>query len=150
VVCSGEFNLDGLREAREQLFAEALAAYDKGERFWPTGEQQKTLFDPEQLQREQPNSYIDLLHDWVEKQVMDFSMATAIIEGCKMDASKLTTAVQTSVGIALRKLGCTRVEKRNGMTRYWYRPPHRTGATSVIAEPVNAFLEDEEPQNAGF
>lgn len=130
VMCSDAINLDLLRENREQLFAEALVAYLAKERFWPAPEQQKELFDPEQLEREQPESFIDALHDWVYAQVADFSVAMAVMEGLKLDASKLTRDLQTRVGIALRKLGCTRVEKRNGMVRYWYKPPVRNGVTS--------------------
>lgn len=135
VMCAGLFNLDLLRENREQLFAEALAAYVAGERFHPTTEQQKDLFDPEQLEREQPESFIDALHDWVYAQVSDFSVAMAVMDGLKLDASKLTRDLTTRVGIALRKLGCTRIEKRNGMVRYWYKPPARNGASSQESTP---------------
>jgi len=130
VMCSDAMNLDGLRDNRDQLFAEALVAYLAKERYWPSPEEQKALFDPEQLQREQPDSYIDALHDWVYSQVADFSVAMAIMDGLGLKADKLTRDTQTRVGIALRKLGCARVEKRNGMVRYWYKPPTRNGATS--------------------
>lgn len=133
VDCSSEFNLDGLRDVREQLFAEALALFDKGERFWPTAAEQKALFDPEQLLREQQESLVDALHDWVWAQVADFSIADAVMDGLKLDASKLTRDLQTRVGTALRKLGCKKVEKRNGMVRYWYKPPVRNGATSTTS-----------------
>jgi putative DNA primase/helicase len=131
VDCSGEFNLEGLRDAREQLFAEALMMFDRGDRFWPIASEQKALFDPEQLLREQQESLVDALHDWVWAQVADFSIADSVMEGLKLDASKLTRDLQTRVGMALRKLGCAKVEKRNGMVRYWYKPPVRNGATSM-------------------
>lgn len=133
--CSGDFNLEGLRGSREQLFAEALALFNAGERFWPSQDEQKTLFDPEQLLREQQESLIDALHDWVFCQVMDFSIASAVTDGLKLDASKLTRDLQTRVGVALRKLGCEKVEKRNGMVRFWYKPPARNGAGSTIVPP---------------
>ncbi|MBS1188925.1 MAG: virulence-associated family protein [Rhodocyclaceae bacterium] len=141
VMCTDALNLDGLRDNRDQLFAEALAAYLAKERFWPTAEQQKDIFDPEQLQREQPDSFIDALHDWVYGQTADFSVAMAVLEGLKLDASKLTRDTQTRVGIALRKLGCTRVEKRNGMVRYWYRPPTRKAASSEATQPAQQYGE---------
>lgn len=131
VDCSGEFNLEGLRNAREQLFAEALLLFEQGERFWPTPEEQKSLFDPEQLLREQQESLVDALHDWVWSQIAAFSIADAVMQGLKLDASKLTRDLQTRVGTALRKLGCTKIEKRNGMVRYWYKPPVRNEATST-------------------
>lgn len=130
VLCDGPLNLEGLAAARDQLFAEALVAYREGEQYWPTREEQKTLFDPEQLAREAPDDLVDALHDWVYGQVRNFSAAEAMMDGLKLDASKMTRDMQTRVGIALRKLGCTRVEKRSGMVRYWYKPPVRKGASS--------------------
>lgn len=137
----GDFNLDGLREVREQLFAEALARYEAGERFWPTPDEQQALFDPEQLLREQQESLIDALHDWVWLRTADFSIADAVIEGLKLDASKLTRDLQTRVGVALRKLGCTKVEKRNGMVRFWYKPPARNGVKATNAPPAQQSEE---------
>lgn len=136
VECDGDLFIDALAAVREQLFAEALALFDAGERFWPSQQEQKEFFDPEQLLREQQESLIDALHDWVWAQVADFSIADAVMQGLKLDASKLTRDLQTRVGTALRKLGCAKVEKRNGMVRYWYKPPVRNGATSTAAPPV--------------
>lgn len=121
--CAGEFDLDGLRAARDQLFAEAFAAYQAGNRFFPTKEEQQQLFDPEQLMREQQEGLVDALHDWVYERTTAFSIADAAISGLRMDASKLTRDMQTRIGIALRKLGCGKVERRNGTVRYWYLPP---------------------------
>lgn len=126
----GEMNLDGLRAVREQLFAEALVRFDRGERFFPTAQEQREIFDPEQFKREQQESLVDALHDWVFGMTRDFSIAEAAHDGLKADASKLTRDFTTRIGIALRKLGCARVEKRNGMTRFWYKPPARNGAVS--------------------
>ena len=143
VDCAEDFNLDGLRGAREQLFAEALVLYEQGERFWPDPNEQKTLFDPEQLRREQAESLVDALHDWVWARVTDFSVADAVIEGLSLKADKLTRDLQTRVGVALRKLGCTKVERRNGMVRFWYKPPVRNGATSTKPESITAPAKDE-------
>ncbi len=130
----GDIDLSGLAKVRDQLFAEAFVRYQQGERFYPTGEEQRVYFDPEQLKREQGESLVDALHDWVFDQYdtamrpIPFSAAMAAFEGLKMDASKLTRDMQTRIGIALRKLGCGRIEKRNGMVRYWYTPPARETA----------------------
>ncbi|WP_150428855.1 virulence-associated E family protein [Dechloromonas sp. CZR5] len=136
-VSVGTLDVEGLVEAREQLFSEAMAYYEAGKRYWPEKAEQKSLFDPEQLKREQQESYVDALHDWVYSQVADFSIATAAMEGLMLDASKLTRDLQTRIGVALRKLGCTKVEKRNGMTRFWYKPPERNEAGSSSGAPVS-------------
>jgi len=131
-----------LRQFRDQLFAEAAACYaaDGDERrWWPTADEQRDLFAPEQARRTQQESLVDALHDWVYKQgdMVDdvFSIADAVLDGLKLDASKLTRDMETRVGIALRKLGCMRIERRNGMVRYMYKAPQRNAPTSsVVAE----------------
>lgn len=142
----GEIDLSGLARVRDQLFAEAFVRYQQGERFYPTGEEQRLYFDPEQLKREQGESLVDALHDWVFEQYdsamnpKPFSAAMAAFEGLKMDASKLTRDMQTRIGIALRKLGCGRIEKRNGMVRYWYTPPARETARVGGVQPGEGDL----------
>lgn len=131
-VMVGEIDLVGLAAMRDQLFAEAVLAFRAEDaRWWPTPDEQRDLFDPEQLAREQPESLVDALHDWVYAQASEFSIAQAAMDGLKCDASKLTRDFSTRIGIALRKLGCTRVERRNGMVRYWYKPPAKTAAWSA-------------------
>lgn len=132
---AGDIDLDGLRGARDQLFAEALVLFDQGERFYPSGDEQRRIFDPEQLKRQQAESLVDALHDWVfarfdpSNKPKPFSIAQAAMDGLDLDAGKLTRDMQTRIGIALRKLGCGRIEKRNGSTRYWYTPPERADGT---------------------
>ena len=136
-ITCGVLDVDGLVAVREQLFAEALSYYDAGKRYWPTYDEQKRYFDPEQLEREQQESLIDALHDWVFKQYAAFSVAQAAFEGLNLDASKLTRDLQTRIGITLRKLGCRKVEKRNGMVRFWYEPPAHD-AEGNATEPAEA------------
>lgn len=136
VECKGDIDLEALIAARDQLFAEAFHLFKSGERYWPDADQQKKIFDPEQLRVEQPEGYVDALHDWVFEQTELFSLADAILKGLKLDASKLTRDTQTRVGVALRKLGCTRVERRNGMVRFAYKPPEKRWASSKPAQPA--------------
>lgn len=130
VECHGEFNLDGLRAALDQLYAEARVLVEAGVPCHPSAEEQRTLFDPEQLKVEQQDSLVDAVHDWVWGRIADFSIYDVAADCLKLDASKLTRDLQTRLGIALRKLGCTRTEKRNGMIRYWYKPPVKNEASS--------------------
>lgn len=129
-----EIDHAGLRSMRDLLFAEAYARVEAGERYWPTMDEQRILFDPEQLKVEQQDSLVDALHDWVYNRSSEFSQAEAMMEGLKLDASKLTRDLQTRIGIALRKLGCARVERRNGMTRFVYKPPVRNEAESSTGQ----------------
>jgi putative DNA primase/helicase len=141
-----EIDVAGIAGVRDQLFAEALHCFEAGDRYWPTADEQKRLFDPEQLKIEQPDAFVDALHDWVYGRVALFSLAEAAMDGLKMDASKLTRDIQTRIGTALRKLGCSRVEKRNGMTRFWYKPPQES-AKYVTSRPAQ---QDDEVSHVPF
>lgn len=127
-------DIAGLRAVRDQLFAEALVRVEAGERYWPSADEQRQFFDAEQLRVEQQDSIVDAIHDWVWARVADFSAYDVAAECLKLDASKLTRDLQTRIGIALRKLGCARVERRNGMIRYWYKPPVRDEARSTSGQ----------------
>lgn len=140
VEVGSEINTDGLAAARDQLFAEAYAcalahvADRSTNRYWPTSEEQTDLFDLEQLAREAPDAYLDLLAAWMnstEMQLKDtFTLADACMSGLKLDTKSLSKDVQTRVGISLRKLGCERVERRTAIPRFVYKRPPRNAASS--------------------
>jgi putative DNA primase/helicase len=131
-------DVEALTAMREQLFAEAYALAKAGERYWPDAEEQRELFDPEQLSREQPDGFVELLGVWMDSTDPaaqgEFTLSAACMSGLNLDAKAMTKDVQTRVGIALRKLGCTRVERRNSVNRFVYQRPERNAALSQPAE----------------
>lgn len=134
VAVGDEINIAGLAAVRDQLFAEALQCALAGERYWPDGHEQRTLFDDEQLAREAPEAFVELLSAWMADERNDigdtFTLADACVRGLHIEARAITRDIQTRVGIALAKLGCERVEKRNGPSRFVYRRPTRKVASS--------------------
>jgi predicted P-loop ATPase len=150
-------DIDWLRRNLPQLMAEAVADYDAGEGYYPSPEQQRGLFQPEQKRRVVQESLIDALHDWVlEPDVEElavrtanggmFSVADAAFRCLKVAYAQLTRDLQTRIGKALGALGCTKVERRNGMTRYWYKPPQKVATSSVAARPAQHSQEvDDDP-----
>lgn len=124
IAVAGEIDTDGLGAARDQLFAEAFHAFTTGERFWPTADEQRQLFDPEQLAREAEDAFVDPIHDWIEGLMRaEFTLADVLQDALKLDAGRMTRDVMTRVGMLLKKLGCTRVERRNGISRFVYVLP---------------------------
>ena len=120
----GEIDTEGLAAVRDQLFAEAVAAFDAGERYWPTAAEQRDLFDPEQLKREAEDAFVDPIHDWIEGLGRaEFTLSEVLADALKLDAGRMTRDVMTRVGMLLKKLGCTRVERRNGVSRFVYVLP---------------------------
>lgn len=143
---SHQVNVEGLRAIRDQLFAEAYAAALAGERYWPTPQEQRELFDPEQLSRESPDALVEMLGTWLDAPAApnSFSMADAAVNGLKLDAKSLTRDIQTRIGHALKKLGCERMEHRNALVRFTYQRPARRAA---LSEPVQgtSVQKDEVP-----
>lgn len=151
VMCGDEFNLDGLRENLEQMFAEALADYRAGERCWPSPEEQQALFNPEQAKRGMSEPFEDYLFKWVNDQVAPFSMADVAAGPLGLTPDKLTPAVVTRIGITLRKLGCGRKENRlaaDPRERRLYLPPSMK--SELRASPVAARVSSEETTRAPF
>jgi len=141
-----DVDIEGLEQARDQLFAEAMVMVSEGLRYWPTSKEQSEIFDHEQLKRSTPETFVDALHDHVNSYTTEFSLHYAATDWLKLDAAKLTRDVQTRIGAALRILGCTKIEKRtNALTRFWYKPPERNGAASMADNAENGGFEDEIP-----
>ena len=49
----------------------------------------------------------------------------------------------------LRKLGCERVEKRNGMVRYWYKPPKKTAKSNAPPQATSTPQAPLAPESGG-
>ncbi len=132
----GDIDLTGLRAMRDQLFAEAFQLAQQGERFWPTAEEQREHFDEQQIKREMPEAFVSLLHTWINEPDApeEFPLARAITDGLKIEPRAITRDIQTRAGIALTKLQCERVEKRNHPDRTWYKRPRRNAASSTGRE----------------
>lgn len=65
VRCTRPTDIDWLSANLDQLIAEALERLDAGERFWPTREEQRDLFDPQQQQRVVPNSLESAIREYL-------------------------------------------------------------------------------------
>lgn len=112
IACGTVFNLEGLLNARDQMYAEALADFHAGERAYPSADEQTRLFTPEQAKRGMQEPLEDILLPWIKNRVAPFSMAEAAMDGLHLSADKLTQAIVVRLGIVLKKLGCKRQEHR--------------------------------------
>jgi hypothetical protein len=51
-----------------------------------------------------------------------------LVHGLKVDAGKITKEMTTRLGLVMRKLGWSKVEKRNQHPRYVYERPKKTAS----------------------
>lgn len=131
-----QINLDGLRDMRDQLLAEAVQRYRDGERSYPSREEQALLISPEQESREIGDAWEEGIHRFLEKPD-DISLAKPeiastydiLVHGLKIDAGKIAREMTTRVGIIMRKLGWEKVERRGEHPRYVYKRPAKSAAS---------------------
>jgi predicted P-loop ATPase len=65
-VKTGEMNIEGLVAVRDQLFAEAVALFDAGGRWYPTPEEERAWFAPEQERWKLVDVWADYLRAYVD------------------------------------------------------------------------------------
>ena len=128
-------DLAWLRDNLEQLLAEAVHRVDAGERFWPTREEQKMLFDPQQQARTvesgMESAVRGLLYDENQKVfpgeqngtfVNEIGMAE-LLKRIGYSTDKQTDAVVKKAGAVMHSLGWTvRRTSQPGRPRVYVRP----------------------------
>ncbi len=119
-------DLAGLEATRDQLFAEAFVRYQRGERWHPSRDEQRRLFDPVQEQREIPEIWLELLETGLAQSTANRVSMGDLIEILKIDPAKIDNArgMSTRIGMCMRKLGW-QVDRDNSESRkrLYMRPP---------------------------
>lgn len=121
-----QINLDGLADARDQLFAEAVVLYKRGERWHPTRDEQQRLFEPEQADREIADPWQSLIARWLRSRPSPRVAVTDILSEClKIEPGKIDNSKQmsTRVGIAMKRLGWIKKRETSGDREYYYVEP---------------------------
>lgn len=147
VLCTGELNPSGLRDMREQIFAEAVHLFKQGEQWWPTKEQQNDLISPEQEHRELHDVWDIAIHEWLET-VCTKSEVTSLDVLCgalKMEVSKIDGTRQSAmrVGVCMRKQGWRKKRQTSGAREWVYVRPE--GQKPVVPASKQDLRDVEEP-----
>ena len=141
----------------EQLFAEAVHGLDAGERFWPTRDEQRELFDPQQRSRTVESSIEAevrrLLHDDDQKVPMgekNFALVpevgmTELLQRVGYTIDKQTDVVVKKVGALLHSMGWTvRRLSTGGRPRVYVRPK-RVAQQDRESEEAGASISSKAP-----
>ena len=115
----GNVDINSLAHDRDQLFAEAVAAFRAGERWWPDNEFEREFIKPEQEARYEADAWEQAVADYVvgKERVTILQVA---VHGLDFDKPKLGTADQRRIGAALERIGWVRGARSNGV-RYFQR-----------------------------
>lgn len=135
-VTIGAIDIEGLRAGRDQLFAEAFAAHQRGEHWWPDRELEVDVFREAQAAYMVEEPYCALISAWLENNRVLNGYMPPGISGNRVGAAKvpfnntniaiyvlghepkdLTQTTTKKVSSAMVRLGC--VQDRSGGVRRW-------------------------------
>lgn len=125
----GAIDLDALRRDRDQLWAEAVAAFKAGEKWWLDGETEKAAAE-EQAERRIGDPWEQLIVGWANKQIGDVTTAAALEGAIGLDKGRWSRADEMRVAAILRLHGWERFRSRSAGARHWVFRPGPTAPTS--------------------
>lgn len=147
LACGERIDLDGIAATREQLLAEALVLYRKGERTYPTAEQQDELFRPEQERRMMAHPWHDIIvetleHDLEWKHEPTVTVRRVMEKVLKIDLARVNPQGSESqrVGQILHALGWTKQRASDGSRMWvWKRPTKPAPPAQPVNEDADAI-----------
>jgi predicted P-loop ATPase len=118
-------DVKGLREVRDQLFAEAVVRYRQKERHWPTPEDETRFFRPQQARRQEEDPWKQIISRHLEAVLLDRVTATQIAKECLgfdgAGVSRIGAAEGRRIASIFRELGWPREHGMKGS--FYVRPP---------------------------
>ncbi len=117
-VAVSKINLDALARDRAQLFAEAVAVYRAGARWWPDRQFEETVIKPEQEARFEDDAWREPIERWLSGKTQT-SIAECAMGALRFDQTKIGTADTRRMTSVLERLGWK--SKRTMQGRFWVR-----------------------------
>jgi predicted P-loop ATPase len=111
--------IDDLKRDRDQLFAEAVAAYRAGENWWPNAKFEEDHASVEQAERFEADPWEEPVETWLRgvQQTTVLQVAVSALGFDKID--RLGTADARRVANVMTQLGWCRAKRGPNGERYW-------------------------------
>ena len=105
----------GLAAVRDQLWAEAVRAYQSGEIWWVDRDTEHRLVKPEQAARQETDSWADLISVWLNNGDHNRVTVAALANAClQIPPDRMHAGVTRRIASALKELGWV----KSGRTYY--------------------------------
>ena len=117
---TGQVQVQLLIEDRDQLWAEAVALYLNGEKWWLTREEEALAREQQGLRLE-PEAWGGVIDAWIKKNAFLTSITVdqVLLEACGLGKEKWEQKYARRVGKHLKASGWRRVQDWNGGERQW-------------------------------
>ena len=117
-VRTSTIKIGDLAADRDQLFAEAVALYRKGETWWPDHKFEQDYAMPEQAARYEADAWEDPIREFLVNKSR--TTVIAVARGClEFKTDRLGTAEQRRIAAILMTLGWHRGKRGNNGERFW-------------------------------
>jgi len=153
-------DIDWVRENRDQLFAEAVARVRRNARMFPTPEEERTLFLPQQQQRTVENAIEASIADWLNEnadgQLVNEISLVKLLAKIGIGIEKLGPGRfhEKQAAAALRRMGWAEGRSSEpGRPRVYRRPrdvPSGPARGSVSSTAPTPGQSDEDPNGCPF
>lgn len=118
-VACAEADLDGLKKDRTQLWAEAVAAYGKGEKWWPDSEGAIEMVTGQQAERQVVDEWQTLVARWLEGRTTT-DVSEILREALRIEPGKWGRAEQIRIGTIMKSLPeWNKKRQREGQILRW-------------------------------
>jgi len=112
----GSIDLTWVAENRDQLWAEALALFNAGEKWWLSDVHEGNLAEVSK-QFESQDPWQELVLDWCRRRLNPFTVREVLEEVLRHDPHQMTKRAEMRVAEIIRKAGCKRHRRRVGTKR---------------------------------
>jgi hypothetical protein len=128
----GKIDLDQLQKDRDQLFAEAMHRYRKGEHWWPDAEFEREQIAPQQEARYEADAWEDLIVAYLDNEVKEtpdhpkgekVTVHQVARSALFVQTDKLGTTEQRRISAGLERAGWERGPRGNKGERWWVPTP---------------------------
>jgi predicted P-loop ATPase len=120
-VVTGEIDIAGLARDRDQLFAEAVHAYEQGERWWPDGQLERAIIAPQQSERYESDVWEEKIGDYLAGATDPVTIGQVGNEALHLETPRTSKQDQIRIGTAMERLGWRRLAKHSSGKRCWWR-----------------------------
>lgn len=115
----GQIDIGALQRDRDQLLAEAVALYRRGERWWPNRDFEREHIQPEQDARYEADAWEEVIAVWLGNR-QRVSVCQVAREALEIKTEKIGTAEQRRIAAILERLNWTWL--KDGKGRGYVRP----------------------------
>jgi predicted P-loop ATPase len=116
----GKVDIDGLADDRDQLFAEAVQMYRRGEAWWPDRGFEQQYMVPEQAARYEADAWEDNIREHIGA-LARVTISQVARDALHIETPRIGTAEQRRIAAVLENLGWKRGKRDHTGTRWWVK-----------------------------